>query len=270
MDFSLGSSDVFSLVNTFECGQCFRWNACGEGYVGITGDKIAKIYEKNGEVRINSNCGSDAFWREYFDCDRNYDEIKSFLPKDSFTTAAIEFGRGMRILRQEPWEALCSFLISQCNNIPRIKSIIECLCRMYGEKRSIDGAELYSFPTYEKVAGLSENDLVPLRAGYRVPYIINAAKAVAAGTVDFDSLRKMPLAQARKAIMRLDGVGPKVADCFLLFGLSKTDAFPVDTWMKKANKYYDGKLSAEQFGQYAGFAQQYIFYYIRSFLGKTA
>lgn len=259
-------AELFCPDKTFECGQCFRWEACSDGsYIGIAGGHIARVICRGGTTRVISAPESADFWRLYFDLDRDYETIrKSFFCGDPFTAKAAEYGAGMRILRQEPWEALCSFIISQCNNIPRIKSIINKLCELFGEQKSFDGITLCAFPSAQAIADLSEADLAPLRAGYRIPYIISAARAAAQNQIDFDSLKKMSFEQAEREIMRLPGVGKKVANCFLLFGLAKTEAFPVDTWMKKAQKYYDFPLSASQFGEYAGIAQQYIFYYIRS------
>lgn len=255
----------FDIKHTCDCGQCFRFVPYKEGYMGIAYGK--PIYmEKRGES-ILFHCSADEFnrlWKSFFDLDTDYAGIAKALPKDEFTIAAVEFGRGLRILRQEPWEALCSFIISQCNNIPRIQGIIDRLCRQFGDEICWKDNILYTFPSAKKLAALTAEDLAPLRCGYRAPYIINAAGSVAADEHFFDELIAMDTMSARKKIMTLEGVGPKVADCFLLFGLHKLDAFPVDTWMKKAAVYYGGKFEPTLFGEYAGIAQQYIFYYARS------
>lgn len=256
---------VFNIQHTFDCGQCFRFFPDGKGYVGVAYGKPVRLEtDKNGILIHTDRKDFDDIWSKFLDLDTDYNIIGESLPNDSFTKAAVEFGKGLRILRQEPWEALCSFIISQCNNIPRIQSIIDRLCRLYGDEIIWQDKILYTFPSSKKIAQLSLEDLAPLRCGYRAPYIINAAKAVESGSLIFDELFMMDTSSARKKIMELEGVGPKVADCFLLFGMHKLDAFPVDTWMKKAAVYYGGKFDPSLFGKYAGIAQQYIFYYARS------
>ena len=260
----------FDIRHTCDCGQCFRFVPCDGGYMGIAYGKPIFLEQNDGTVVFH--CTQEEFdllWRDFFDLDTDYKSIADALPQDDFTRAAVDFGRGLRILRQEPWEALCSFIISQCNNIPRIQSIIDRLCRLFGEQIEWQGKTLYTFPTAEKLAKFTAEDLAPLRCGYRAPYIINAAKTVAANPSFFDELAALDTVSARKKIMELQGVGAKVADCFLLFGMHKLDAFPVDTWMKKAAVYYGGKFDSTRFGEYAGIAQQYIFYYARSGNGTT-
>jgi len=258
----------FDIKHTFDCGQCFRFYPYENGYLGVAYNKALYLEKDEDGVCIHTTQEDfDTLWKDFFDLDTDYDAIAELLPKDEFTASAIAFGKGLRILKQEPWEALCSFIISQCNNIPRIQSIIDRLCTLFGDEIEWQGRKLYTFPNAKRISELSVEDLAPLRCGYRAPYIINAARLVAAGKVDFEALKKMDIASARKQIMSLEGVGPKVADCFLLFGLHKLDAFPVDTWMKKAAVYYEGKFDGKAFGEYAGIAQQYIFYYARSGLG---
>ena len=255
----------FDIRHICDCGQCFRFLPFEGGYLGVAYGR--PIYMENSSDGVSLHCSQSEFdtvWKDFFDLDTDYAVIAQALPKDGFTSAAVEFGRGLRILRQEPWEALCSFIISQCNNIPRIQSIIDRLCRLFGEEIEWRGQTLYTFPSAERLAQCTSEDLAPLRCGYRAPYIISAAKTVAACGSYFEELADLPTPEARKKIMELEGVGPKVADCFLLFGLHKLDAFPVDTWMKKAAVYYGGKFDPSLFGEYAGIAQQYIFYYARS------
>ena len=293
----------FDLVKTFECGQCFRWNADENGvYTGVAYGRAASLRCVGGSTAGSvggSTAGSvggslfisgsladfEALWRHYFDLDRDYGEIRRRLCTDDFMREATEFGSGIRILRQDSWEALCSFIISQCNNIPRIKKIISTLCREFGEKLDFDPAPLhasinaslgssapaphnamfYSFPSAERLAGLSENDLAPLRCGYRAEYILNAARAVAEGRLDLDVLARGAPDQARLALKKLRGVGDKVADCTLLYGLNMLDAFPLDVWMKRAvAKRFGPGFDPGIFSPYAGLAQQYIFYHARS------
>jgi N-glycosylase/DNA lyase len=178
--------------------------------------------------------------------------------------APVEYGAGIRILRQERWEALCSFILSQCNNIPRIKKIIETLCAYFGAPVDFMGRSYFTFPTAEQIAALSPEDLAPLRSGYRAPYVIAAARAVASGELDLDALAGTDTATARAALKALPGVGDKVANCAILFGLHQLDAFPIDTWMKKAisANFGDG-FDPKIFSPYAGIAQQYLFYHAR-------
>ena len=257
----------FSAAQTLDCGQCFRWIPQEDGsWVGLSGHTPARIRDENGRLFLQTPNGLGSFWSAYFDCEQDYDAVRSGFAIDDFTTAAADFGRGIRILRQEPWETLCSFLISQCNNIPRIRSILSRLCEVLGDPILFQGQTLYAFPSPERLAPLERADLEFLRAGYRAPYLIHAARAVCDGSLDFSLLSMQDTETARQQIMQLRGVGRKVADCFLLFGLHKLDAFPVDTWMKRAARYYSGDFSVFQNSPYAGVYQQYIFYYIRSVL----
>ena len=259
------SESRFSARQTFTCGQCFRWQEQPDGsWRGIVRGRAARVWDDGGALCITGTRAQfDALWRSYFDCDTDYASICRSFAVDEFTAAAAEFGAGIRILNQEPWEALCTFLISQCNNIPRITAIVQRLCAGWGEPVSFEGETLHAFPTREALAGLSPDDLAPLRAGYRAPYLIAAAQAAVSGALSFDALRAMSTEEARRSIMQLRGVGRKVADCFLLFGLHKMDAFPVDTWMKKAAAYYSGDMKRFIDSPFAGVYQQYFFYYVR-------
>lgn len=253
----------FSARQTFTCGQCFRWMPQADGsYIGIVRGIPARVWDTNGTLCMQSP-GPAKLWREYFDCDTDYTAIRQSFSVDTFTKNAAEFGKGIRIVRQEPWEALCTFIISQCNNIPRITGIIQRLCEQLGTPISFQGQTLYTFPKAEQLASRTPEELSGLRAGYRTPYLISAAQAVQSGTLDFDALHQLCTEDARTKIMQLRGVGRKVADCFLLFGLHKLDAFPVDTWMKKAAAYYSGDMKRFINSPYAGVYQQYFFFYTR-------
>ncbi|MDO4173365.1 MAG: DNA glycosylase [Eubacteriales bacterium] len=253
----------FSARQTFTCGQCFRWAPQPDGsYIGIVRGTPAQVWDAQGKLCVQSP-GPAALWRAYFDCDTDYTAIRQSFAVDAFTAAAAEFGKGIRILQQEPWEALCTFIISQCNNIPRITGIVQRLCEQLGKPLPFAGQVWYTFPEADTLAALTPADLSGLRAGYRTPYLIGAAQAVQSGALDFDALRGMSTAEARSHIMQLRGVGRKVADCFLLFGLHKLDAFPVDTWMKKAAAYYSGDMKRFLDSPYAGVYQQYFFFYTR-------
>ena len=173
----------------------------------------------------------------------------------------MEYGRGIRILRQDGWEALCSFIISQNNNIPRIKKIIENMSKTFGEKI---GDDLYAFPTAKALYEAGEDKIFELKTGFRAKYIYDAAKKVANGEIDLSLIDKMPTKDALEYLMQIKGVGLKVASCALLFGFNKTDAFPVDVWVKRVlEKYYPNGLDLDNLGDYAGMIQQYLFYYER-------
>ncbi len=254
-------------VKTFECGQCFRWNADTDGvYTGVFGKHAAKVWRENDSVYISSGKEEfEAVWREYFDLDRDYGKVREAVGIDDYMRMAAEYGRGIRILRQDKWEVVCSFIISQCNNIPRIKKIVETMCERFGDAFEFEGKTLYSFPTAEKIAALTLEDLSVLRCGYRAPYILNAARAVANGSLDLDALSAMDCNVALKELGKMSGIGDKVANCIVLFGFQMFCAFPVDVWMKRALAEHYGKdFNPSVFGEYAGFAQQYMFYFARS------
>ena len=260
----LAGTGELDIEKTFECGQCFRWNADEKGvYRGVAMGAAARVWKDGESVYIASDGGD---WQKYFDLVTDYGAIsRGFLGISTYMDACVSFGAGIRILRQDRWEALCSFIISQCNNIPRIKGIVERLCESFGECRSFEGQEYYTFPTAERLAALSPEELAPLRCGYRADYIIAAARAVAEGKLDLDALAQTDCTASLKALKNLYGVGTKVADCANLFGLGHTEAFPVDVWMKRALKEnFPPDFDPGVFGKYAGLAQQYIFYYARS------
>ena len=253
----------FDLAQTFDCGQAFRWYEDKAGYWrGIAAGKSLKVY-REGECVVLEGTDKltfEDFWRDYLDLDRDYAEIIECVSDNNTVRTAAEFGKGIRILNQEPWEALCSFIISQNNNIPRIKGIIERLCENFGDK--IDGG--YTFPTPERLAELTVENLAPIRSGFRAKYILDAAKKVASGEVCLENLRDIDFNTARNELMKIKGVGPKVADCVLLFGLGHIEAFPQDVWIKRAmQELFNGEIP-ESSKPFAGIVQQYIFYYMRN------
>ena len=264
----ISENHAFDAVHTFECGQCFRWNCNDEGvYTGIADGRVCHIKDRE----IICKDSDMVFWHRYFDFDTDYAKIQSSLSeKDKELKKCIEFGFGIRILRQNVWETIISFIISANNNIPRIKKIIETLCTMYGEEISDADKIYYSFPTPEKLASLECEDLAPLRAGYRDKYILDAARMVASGEVDLSYLDTMEDAELKKTLMKIKGVGGKVADCIMLFSLGRFSVFPTDVWIKRIlNDVYGVgesdimKFVSDKYGEYAGFAQQYLYYYYR-------
>ena len=259
--------DDFDLVKIFECGQCFRWNADENGvYTGVAMGKPARIRQDGERVYISGSTEDfKNIWYDYFDLGKSYASLRRSLCVDEYMKLASDYGAGIRILNQDRWEALCSFIISQCNNIPRIKKIVETLCRCFGDPVELGGEVFYTFPDAGTIARLDEAELAPLRCGYRAPYIIGAARAVDSGELDLEALSGATLPEATKALKSLYGVGEKVANCAILFSLRIEDAFPIDVWMKKAIKeHYGGRLDTSIFGGHSGLAQQYMFYYQRS------
>lgn len=259
----LCSADKLSIVKTFECGQCFRWNADERGvYTGVAMGRVLRVWEESGSVYCDAEDADAELWRLYFDLDADYASACALFTEPEYLRRCAEFGRGIRILRQEPWETLCSFIISQCNNIPRIKQIVETLCRLFGEAL---GGGYYAFPASESLAPLTEDDLAPLRAGYRAAYILAAARAVSSGSLDLEALRGLDAEAATAALMSINGVGKKVACCTTLYGLHVTDSFPIDVWMRRALKnHFPADFDPAALGSFSGLAQQYIFYYARS------
>ena len=262
----LSLSDDFDLERIFECGQCFRWNADERGaYTGVAMGRAVRIYRSGVHIYISGTVQEfEDIWRGYFDLDRDYSAIRRKLCIDDYMKSASDYGAGIRILRQDRWEALCSFIISQCNNIPRIKKIVETLCRTFGSETRLFDKTYYTFPSAAEIAALMPEDLAPLRCGYRAPYIIGAARAVDSGALDLDALSAGTPENALKALKGLNGVGDKVANCAVLFGLQMLDAFPIDVWIKKViSAHYGKSFDPSIFTPYAGIAQQYMFYYAR-------
>ena len=252
----------FDLKETLDCGQAFRWKPLDNGaWCGVAKGKYIELEKRDDDIIIKGSNEKDFYeiWEDYFDLKRDYGEIIESISGNEILKAAAEFGRGIRILNQDPWEALCSFIISQNNNIPRIKGIVERLCENFGEKLG-DG---FTFPSAETVSKLSLEDLSVLRAGFRAKYILDAANKVASGEIDLEHLKTVDFEDARQVLMTIKGVGPKVADYTLLFGLRHIEAFPRDVWIKRALiELFDGELPPCA-DKYAGIVQQYIFYYIR-------
>lgn len=266
----------FSVFKTFDCGQCFRFDPTpsenGEYTVsGVAFGRrisVAQSCEGDGSLTLygSDSYDFDRIWKHYLSLDTDYDEID-----EAITTAldshgcnvmknAARLSRGIRILRQDPWEALCSFIISQNNNIPRIKKIISALCEKFGDATT-DGRGK-TFPTPEALAAADESDIFALKTGFRAAYISDAARRVASGDVDFSAIESAESFDECDAMLRkIRGVGPKVSACTLLFGFGRLDAYPIDTWMRKveAHHFPDG-LDHTKFGKYAGVAQQYLFY----------
>ncbi len=261
----LCSAYELDLTKTFECGQCFRWDADDKGiYSGVVAGHFAKIKEEDNNIFIKSTNEDHDFWNNYFDLYSDYEIAHKRMQQDEYLRESVDFGRGIRILRQEGWETLCSFIISQCNNIPRIKKIIKNLCEFIGEKKQFEEEVYYTFPSAETVLELGLKELDKIKAGYRAAYLMSAAAAVSSGNLDLEALKNLSFSDAKKKLLKISGVGEKVANCVLLFGLNKTEAFPEDVWIKKALKEkLSPDFNPQSLGEYAGLAQQYIFFRIR-------
>lgn len=261
----------FHPRHTFLCGQCFRWNEEDDGsFTGVAHGKVLNLSLENEKLLIKNTNPADfnALWRGYLDLDRDYGAIKQKLSKDDLLAKAVSHGWGIHILRQDIWECLISFIISANNNIPRIKGIIEGLCKMLGDRISWGKKDYFTFPDSLAVSSLSESEISSLRAGYRGKYIIGAAKMYARGDIDLNLIKNAPLSEARRHLCSIPGVGPKVADCVLLFGAGRFGAFPSDVWVKRVMEEFYGcprdmaaAAGEERFGGLSGFAQQYLFYW---------
>lgn len=262
----------FSVFKTFDCGQCFRFDPTesdtGYAVSGIAYGKHVTFREDGRGIDIIGATEEDfhGIWERYLSLDEDYGEIDRIvtcaLDEDGCAVMrrAAEVSAGIRLLRQEPWEALCSFIVSQNNNIPRIKKIITAMCAEFGEPTA-DGRG-YCFPTAKALADAGEDRIFALKTGFRAKYIADAARKVASGELDLEAVvAAETYTEAERMLMDVKGVGPKVAACALLFGFGKTEAYPIDTWMKKVTaRRFKTAPDPALFGKYAGIAQQYLFY----------
>lgn len=264
-----GISEDFNPKHIFECGQCFRFKKEeDESYTIVAKNRVLNVLKKGDEIHFNNTTDEEFsdIWEDFFDLKTDYGAIKKTLSKkDDYMKNAVSFGNGIRILKQDLWETVVSFIISANNNIPRIQGIIERLCERFGEPVEYNGKTYFSFPSAEKVRG----DLSFLRAGYRDSYIKDACKKVLSGELSLSNIKNLSTEEARKNLLKVCGIGPKVCDCILLFGLSKCEVFPVDVWVRRsvAALYRTNdeprEFAKNKFGDLAGYAQQYLFYYMR-------
>lgn len=258
--------DDFDLDKIADSGQCFRWSGIGRNMYRIIAGKRCLYMTFQGDGYYELDCTEDAFahfWQNYFDLEENYAEIRQRIdPKtDPFLWEASESEKGIRILRQDPWETLITFIISQNRNIPAIRHSVELLAASCGEKKlDAKGLAYYAFPDPGAVAALTDKELADCRLGYRCRYVHAAAAAVSDGEIDLPRLCETDDAAALASLTRLSGVGVKVASCVSLFGLHHTDAFPVDVWMKRIlAEQYPAGYSFEKYTPYNGIYQQYMF-----------
>ena len=253
--------DFFSLDRTLDCGQCFRFEKKDGIWQGVALGRVIKI--KENEHTLEFNMSKEEFEKDffhYFDLGRDYRKIDSILTADRRFKKASEYAAGIHILNQEPFETLCSFIISQNNNIPRIKGIIRRFCEGFG--RPLGEGE-YAFPEVSAVASMKAEDFAPLRAGFRVKYLMDAAKKVYEGEVNLNLPADISLEQAEEELCKIKGVGKKVADCVLLFSMGRMDSFPSDVWIKRVMAELVPEGLDGKFVPYAGIAQQYLYHYSR-------
>lgn len=251
----------FSVADTLSSGQCFRFSEKDGLWTVICGvdEQVRTLSLRQGDYSLVEN---DCFFRNYFDFDTDYAEIKRVFSQISpVMEQACNHAPGIRILKQDSWEALCSFVVSQNNNIKRICGIIGRMCENWGKQGECG---IHGFPSAETLCNLSEDSLRSAGLGFRAPYVINTARAVCNGDVDFDVLKTSDIDTCRRILMKVKGIGPKVADCALLFGCHRLDCFPLDVWMKRVMQKFFPEQTKEIFGQNAGVAQQYLFHWART------
>lgn len=268
----------FDPVHIFECGQCFRWiRQEDDSFTGVVASRVVNVKKVEDDIIIDNTNMEDfeKIWYNYFDLGRDYSKIKKELSEhDENLKAAVEFGQGIRILSQDPWEMLISFIISSNNRIPMIQRAINNISEKYGEDLGeYKGKRYYSFPTPEALSKASVEELRECKTGFRDKYIFSTTKDVVEKELDMNSFKEMDPETCHKELLKFKGVGAKVADCIALFGMQKYDSFPVDVWVKRVlQKFYNAeemslpkmrKYGRNLFGEDAGFAQQYLFYYLR-------
>lgn len=278
----LNNLDSFELEHIFDCGQCFRWNKQDDdSYIGVINSGVLKVSKNKNRVVFEGILEGDinSIIYDYFDLGTNYDEIKREFSKiDDSMKKSVDFGYGIRILNQDLWEMIISFIISANNNIPRIKGIIERISEKCGEKITWNGKDYYLFPTVEKLSKLSVSDLRSLGTGFRDKRIYKTTQMILNNEVSIDKLTKMKnTLEIRQELLKLDGVGEKVADCIMLFALKRYDSFPIDVWVRrvmntlyihnedetKVTKKAIQECAYNLFEEKQGLAQQYLFYWAR-------
>lgn len=258
--------DNFNLEQICQSGQCFRMNRESDNrYSIVAGRRYLEVEQQGNECFFHcEEAEFEDFWKNYFDLEGDYGAwIAQINPRDTYLTGAAAFGSGIRILRQDLWEMIVSFLISQQNNIARIRRCIRNICEAYGEKLVNQRGEVYyAFPEPEALAGLDEDALKTCNLGYRSKYVVRAAGKVLSGELDLQAVRRMPYGKAREELLKLFGVGEKVADCICLFSLHHLQAFPVDTHINQAlQHHYRRGFPNRRYKGCQGVMQQYIFYY---------
>ena len=282
-EYKIENIKTFGLADIFDCGQCFRWSKQEDGsYTGVFKGNVMNVQKQGNIVTFKGICDGDIkeIVEEYFDINRDYEEIKDQLSRiDNHVKTSIEYGEGIRILNQDLWEMIISYIISANNNIPRIKLIIDRISKKYGKEIEWNGEKYYTFPTPEELKDVTIEDYRTLGAGFRDVRLYETVHMVLDKKVDLEQMQNnLNTLEVREQLLSLSGVGPKVADCILLFStLKRFEVFPVDVWVRrvmndlyiknedetKVNKKQLEKLAQEKFGNLAGIAQQYLFYWKR-------
>ena len=273
----------FNPVHIFDCGQCFRWNREEDrSYTGVAFGKVLNVKEEEGRI-IFTNTNMEDFnnvWFDYFDLERDYGEIKDVLSEDPILREGIKFGEGIRILNQDPFETLISFIISANNAIPRIKRSIELISQRYGKYiEEFRGKKYFAFPSPAELSVATVEELKECKVGFRGKYILDGTDNILNRQIDLDEIKSLPTENVKEKLMKIKGIGDKVSSCIALFSMRKGDAFPIDVWVKRVMEYFylrkDTKpkeilsFADNKFGRYKGFAQQYLFYYARELgIGK--
>ena len=280
--YEIEKNNSFNTTHIFECGQCFRWNKEQDGsYMGVVKNNVLNVKEEKNRIIFTGMCKDNIkeLVTTYFNLETDYSKIKNELSKvDTFLKTSIEYGSGIRILKQDLWETIISFIISANNNIPRIKGIIERLSKQYGKEIKFNGKSYYTFPSIEELSKASIQDLRKLGLGFRDKRIYETTLAFKNGKYNLHKIEKIEdTNKIRQLLLELPGVGPKVADCILLFGLNKFDVFPIDVWVRrvmndlyiknedetKVKKEEIKSLAKTKYKNLAGIAQQYLFYWKR-------
>ncbi len=269
------SNEFFNIEDTLLCGQIFRFSPYNDGYLVFSSSKCAYLCYVQDNTEIHCEDSDYDYFYHYFDLDRNYQAIyeDALNENEDILSVSARLGKGIRILNQDRLEMLFSFIVSQNNNIPRIKGIIEKLCAGLGEKKEFLDTSYYTFPSVEKMANAPLEFYKSIGLGYRAPYIKRLADDLFSGYIDFSRFLSLSSADLKKELISIYGVGGKVADCVMLFGFHRTDSFPVDTWIEKVYREdFNGELTdrtkisewfVDKFGQNSGYYQQYLFYYKR-------
>lgn len=282
-EYIIENQNSFELKDIFECGQCFRWNEQEDGsYIGVIKNGVIQVKKENENITFKGICDMNLkeIVEDYFDLNRDYEKIKKQLENiDEYLRKSIEYGKGIRILNQDLWETIISFIISANNNIPRIKGIIERISQKYGNEIQWKGKKYYTFPSCEQLKNVTVQEFRNLGLGFRDIRLYETTQMILNKEINLEKLRNNPNTQeVRNELLRLSGVGPKVADCILLFSdLKRFDVFPIDVWVRrvmndlyiknedetKVSKTKIEKLAEEKFGDLKGLAQQYLFYWRR-------
>ena len=257
----------FDIRKIADSGQCFRLNPNQDGgYTLVAKGRVLRAVEADGCLLDCTQAEFDALWRDYFDLQTDYAAIRAGVePDDAFLRRACDYGRGIRMLRQDPWEMLVSFIISQRKSIPAIKYCIEAICARYGELITCAGEKLYTFPSPEKLAALDEAHFLACSLGYRAKYVLSCARMIASGALDLGKIASLDDEALYSALLTVSGVGEKVANCVMLFGYHRLSRFPRDVWINRIEaREYQGAFPTGRYLETAGVLQQYIFYYGRS------